>query len=325
VKRTGELDGAAIPDYFPRVIDDDTWTATRGEITRRQRGCAGRIGTQVNIFRGLLRNARDGGSYSVTTRNDDGRRRQVLVNFAARDGQTSYATFPLATFEAAVLSSLRELDPHEILNGDQGPDESLVLAGELARTEAELADAAANLLTHGFSATLAEHVRALEGRKEDQSRRLDAARQKALHPLSESWGEAKTLLDLLDAEDVRKTREHASGTLHQEPDQSDVRTRLRSALRRLVESIWVLVVKRGRDRLAAVQVWFFKEGGKARRDYLIYHRCPRGNALHRTPGHWWSRSFADTALPGDLDLRRQTDAARLAKALLAVDLEGQEP
>jgi DNA invertase Pin-like site-specific DNA recombinase len=307
VKRTGQPDGEAIPDYFPRVIDEDTWKATRGEIDGRKRRSAGRTGTRVNVFRGLLRNARDGGTYSATLRNDDGRKRQVLINFAARDGKTRYFTFPLDTFEVAILSRLRELDPHEVLNGDQGPDESLVLAGELASTEAELESVAADLATNGFSATLAAHLRALEQRKEDLCRRLDAARQKALHPLSESWGEVRPLVDFL------------SDT----PDPEDTRIRLRSALRRIVDSIWLLVVKRGRDRLAAVQVWFKKDGNVRKvtnRDYLIFHRCPRANALCRVEGEWWVRDFAITAMPGDLDLRRRADAAKLEKALTAVPL-----
>jgi hypothetical protein len=100
--------------------------------------------------------------------------------------------------------------------------------------------------------------------------------------------------------------------------------RLRSVFRRIVDSIWLLVVKRGRDRLAAVQVWFKKDNGKAHRDYLVFHRCPRGNALCRIKGGWWVRSLASVAAPGDLDLRKKSDARQLERALAAIDLKGLE-
>jgi hypothetical protein len=72
------------------------------------------------------------------------------------------------------------------------------------------------------------------------------------------------------------------------------------------------VVPRGLDRLCAIQVWF--AGGKRHRDYLI---------LARRNGQWWARSLATAAKASGLDLRKRSDAARLEKALLAVDLSGE--
>jgi hypothetical protein len=57
------------------------------------------------------------------------------------------------------------------------------------------------------------------------------------------------------------------------------------------------------------------------RNYLVVYQP----AVRYRPGNSWCRSFADTALPGDLDLRRHADAAQLAKALLGIDLAGVEP
>jgi DNA invertase Pin-like site-specific DNA recombinase len=316
-KRKGRKvpDGEPIPGYYPAVVSEAEFNAVRLDIKGRMghlheahqarrmpRG--GQNGEALNVFAGLLRNARDGESYFLTLRNDEGGRRHVLINFSATEGRAPCYAFPYPIFQRAILSCLREIDPKEILNGDRGPDETQVLGGELARVETELAEASAFMHASGFSVTIGKRVAELETRQRELNEQLREARQRAEHPLSETWGEAQTLMDTLDSA----------------PDPVDARLRLRSTLRRLVEGVWILVVRRGRVRLCTVQIWFSREGGKARRDYLIMHRQAQGNASARVPEQWWVRSFADTALPSDLDLRKRGDVAQLAKALLAIDL-----
>jgi hypothetical protein len=150
-------------------------------------------------------------------------------------------------------------------------------------------------------AALAKVLRQLEGQKRELGVKVAEARQKAAHPLSESWGQAKSLLSVLD----------------NAPDPVDARLRLRSALRRIVDSIWMLVVPRGGDRLAAVQIWF-KDGNRCR-DYLILHRPRKSNGRKCTEGGWSVRSLADVAQPGDLDLRDRDHAARLEAVVSAVE------
>jgi DNA invertase Pin-like site-specific DNA recombinase len=306
-KRGREKDGEPIPGYYPAAVTEEEWYAARaGAAQRRQK--RGRTGRYVNVFAGMLRNARDGGTYYCTTRaphGDGGTRRRVLINTAATEGRARGYTFPFATFEAAVLSLLAEIDPHDILNGDDGPDETLLLAGELAGVEARIAELEAELLK-GDVASLARALRQLEGQKEELAGRLATARQKAAHPLSEAWGEARTLLGTLDAA----------------PDPYDVRVRLRAALRRIVDSIWMLVVARGHNRLCAMQVWF--SDGARHRDYLIMHRPPKDNGKARVEGGWWARSLASVAAPDDLDLRDQRQAEELAEALEQIDLAAVE-
>lgn len=302
-------DGKPIPDYYPAAVTEEEWYAARaGAAARKQpdgayRQTPGRVGERVELFSGLLKNARDGGSYYVATRTDGGKHTRVLINTNAAEGRAPCYSFPLATFEAAVLSCLREIDPHEILNGDHGPDESLALAGELAHVEAKIDELAAELLKGDVTA-LARVLRQLEDKKRDLSERLAEARQKAAHPLSESWGEAQSL----------------AAALENAPDPAEARLRLRSALRRIVDSVWLLAVPRGRDRLCACQVWF--TGTQRHRDYLILHRPPKANKSARQKGGWWVRSLADVARPGELDLREPAHAKYLEKALAALDLEG---
>jgi hypothetical protein len=179
----------------------------------------------------------------------------------------------------------------------------MTLAGEFATVETELAEATAFMEANGFSPTIGKRITALEARKDELADELRAARQKAEHPLSETWGEAQSLMASLKAA----------------PDQEDARLRLRSERRSLAECIMLLVVPRSQDRLAAVQIWF--AGGRRCRTYLLLYRPAHKNARSDyRPAACWSHSAADVLADGKLDLRDRDHAARLERALLALDL-----
>src|SRR5262249_29451523 len=140
--------------------------------------------------------------------------------------------FPLPTFEEAVVSLLREVNVREVLGQADGPDEGMVLSGKLRAVEDAIAGLSPDLDEHGESRTLFKRLREREAQRKELAAQLARARAKAAHPLSESWGEAKTLLDALKGDKAR--------------------LRFRAVLRRLVDGIWCLFVQRGRqDRLAA--------------------------------------------------------------------------
>jgi DNA invertase Pin-like site-specific DNA recombinase len=319
-KRVGKSkrvpDGEPIREYYPAVVTRDEWDAaqtpgvetqhTKGKKKRSQpRG--GRVGKHINLFsRGMIRNARDGGTYMATTRCDHGSRARVLVPTASLEGRGPMVSFPLPVFERAILSCLAELDAHAILNGDQGPDPVLALAAELARVEASIAGLTADLDAHGYSKTLSEQVRRQEERQAELQKQVAAARRKAAHPLSESWGETQSLIQALD----------------EAPDPQDVRLRLRSELRQIIAEVWLLAVPRGRDRLAAAQIIF--AGGKKRRDYLIFSRPAIGGAAGHRPARWWVQSFAGPAVPDELDLRNPSHVQALADVLERVPLTGED-
>jgi hypothetical protein len=241
----------------------------------------------------------DGDTYFVIRRGRTGHR--VLVNTASADARAACRSFPFPTFERAIFSMLAEVQPHDVMGREDGPDEVQILSGELARVEAKIAELEAELLKVSV-ATLSKVLARLEVDKADLVAKLAHARQKAVHPLSEAWGAAKSLLATLDGA----------------PDPTDARLRLRSALRRLVEGIWLVVVPRGRDRVAAVQVQFAAGG---RRNFVIFHRPAHANASARRESCWWARSLVDTVALGGLDLRIRAHAERLERALLAADLK----
>jgi DNA invertase Pin-like site-specific DNA recombinase len=301
-RRDGTPDGPAIPNYYPAVISEREWHAMRAGATQRQKK-RGRAGNHVNVFAWLLHDARSGEPYFVVTNHGSNGNHRVLVNADGHEGRAVRRSFPFGVFERAVLDRLREIDPRDILNGDTGPDETMVLAGELARVESAIALIEADLDENGESPVLFRRLRDKEGEKKTLAERLAKARQESAHPLAEAWGECQSLTETID----------------NAADPGDVRLRLRSALRRMVDDIRLLVVPRGLDRIAAVQIWF--AGGKRCRSYLILHRRPRGNASSHQKGAWWARSLAEVVRPGELDLRQSDHARRLEAALASLDLD----
>jgi DNA invertase Pin-like site-specific DNA recombinase len=291
-------DGAPVRNYFPAIIAEREFFAARGAQAARQNYAGRPAKDRLNIFAGLLRDARDGASLQVVNK---GRKSvgPLLVSYRATQGAagSKYVSFPLAVFERAVLSCLCEISPRELLPDRKGIDRTLTLSGRLAQVEGRVERLKARLKTDDDLDTLVSALRELEDERDELTERLARAQQEAASPLREAWKNCRNLIDALD----------------KAPDQTDARIKLRSAVRRIVKEIWCLFVPRGVQRLAAIQVWF--ADGKKQRDYLVLHQPPQANATARRQGKWEVRSLAKPAKTGDLDLRLPAHAARLEKAL----------
>jgi DNA invertase Pin-like site-specific DNA recombinase len=296
-------DGPPIPGYYPAVVSEKDWYAARAAAAAR-RGKAGRLPKErLNIFNGLLHDARDGGTIQLVNKGKKSSGR-VLVGYKALQGVegSRMASFPFDTFEAAVLSCLREIDPADVLpRKDRGADKSAVASGRLVELGAEIEKLKARLQAR-YSDAVAEVLERHEDESKSLVQELARAQQEAASPLGEAWGECRTLIDVLAAA----------------PDAEEAQVRLRAALRRVVEGVWCLFLGRGPWRVAAVQVWFT---GGARRDYLILHRAATGGAVGARPAQWWARSLATVIKPGAMDLRKREHAADLEQALAGIDLD----
>src|SRR5262249_60236833 len=90
----------------------------------------GRLPDSVNLFSGLLRNARDGDTFFVTKKAASKGGQRLLVNMGGAEGRIRHESFSAETLEWAILSKLAEVDPREILDTGDAPDEAAVLPGE---------------------------------------------------------------------------------------------------------------------------------------------------------------------------------------------------
>lgn len=292
-------DGEVVPDYFPRVVTDDEFFAARAGAAERGK-LRGRLGSQqINIFAGIIKNARDHDGYYLAMRCEkNGTRRHVLLNSRSQNGAQCFA-FQYLPFETAILSKLAEINPREIIGADASNNEVVILSGELATMESRISTLENELLT-GDIPSLAKALRTMEESKRVIVSQLAEAKAKAAHPLAESWGETKSLAAALEAA----------------ADPDDARLRIRSALRRIVDEIWLLVVPRGcMVRLAAVQI-HFRQGG--RRDYIIHHRNAKCRYGGLSPAKTTVKSLKDMA--GDFDFRKKSDAKQLQSVLETIDI-----
>jgi DNA invertase Pin-like site-specific DNA recombinase len=304
--RDEKADGEPIKNYFPAVINEKEWNAARAVSSSRGLPPT-RITGRVNLFAGLLKDARNGRRGYHRVAGGKKRAYDILVNDTYKEGLAPAISFPVHVFEAAVLQLLAEIDPLEVIGRIAEPDESAALTGEIATVEAKIADLEAALL-EGESIGVAKVLRAQEAKLTDLKAKLAEASRKAAHPLAVSWSEAQTLVDVLEnSEDV-----------------TDTRLRIRAALRRIVESIWLLIVPRGVQRLAAVQMRFV---GGGRRDYLIHYRFGKGNTNSSIPASWdvrsvkWPAKGKGKGKGHEVDLREKRHVAELQALMEKIDLE----
>lgn len=298
--KKSEPDGAPVKGYFPRVVSDEEFYAVRAAAAQRGKYRGRKGAQQLNLFAGLIKNAREGDAYFMTSRNH-GEKYHVLINCNSEHGLSPCHSFPYLPFEEKVLEQLAEVDPSEIIGHDDSGSDTMRLSVELASVDGKIAELEGELLA-GDVPSLARALRQLEERRRGLVDQLAEARAKAAHPLAGSWGDAQSLLSVL-----------ASAA-----DPEDVRLRLRQALRRIISEAWLLVVRRGITRLAVLQI-HFTEGG--RRDYLIVHRrAHKGRCGPRKEGYCEARSLAGILGKTDLDLRKPEHVARLETSLQSLDL-----
>ena len=145
----------------------------------------------------------------IVGRTDDPRRlwpvrslERLHATAQARDGDGDLTTEERRTidvFERAVLSRLREIDPREVLpRGDGAADRVLALTGRLAGVEGRIEAVQAQLVEGGELAPLVTVLRSLEGKRAAAAEELARAKREAASPLSEAWGECRSLVDALD-------------------------------------------------------------------------------------------------------------------------------
>jgi DNA invertase Pin-like site-specific DNA recombinase len=298
-------DGPPLPNYYKAVVTEEEFLLARAAQEGRRltgkdaagRPRVGRDRKNINLFRGMLRHARDGEGLVLVGRRNG---KPSLATVAGIDGRSRLWTFPYRVFETGVLQLLREVDPRDVLPQEQAPTRADVLRAKLTHAQQQVAQLQAEL-RGGFSKALAAVLREQEGLAEQLAGELQDELAKSVQPAARAWEQFPGLVEMLA----------------KAADPDAARLKLRTVLGRLVKEAWVLPVRRGRFLLCAVQFYF--HGGK-HRDYLLVYRA----AANHAPGGARAASFADAAAPGDLDLRRPKHARRLEKWLASVDLDADQ-
>jgi DNA invertase Pin-like site-specific DNA recombinase len=289
--------GEPIANYFPPVVTPEQfWAAQAALAGRRRPNLRGRRGKHLNLFAGLLRDARDGGSM---TYQHLAKRSAIIIPVGAKQGTgVTWSSFPVKEFEESIRARLVEITAADVFDRGAPGRRVEALAGELAHQDRLIAKLQPQLdnpdLVDLVSPRLAIHNR----KRKELATALAQAQREAANPAAESWGEFRAL-----------------GGLDPEQDTDEVRQKVRAALRRCVQSIHCLFTTRtcgARSvRVAAVRVQFL--GVAAHRDYLIALARRKRPAILSRPGQ-----------PGPAyDLRRPKEAAKLLRWLEADPVAGQ--
>jgi DNA invertase Pin-like site-specific DNA recombinase len=284
--------GEPIKGYYPAVIEEDAFHAAQATLRTRATVARGRRGKHINLFAGLLKDARDGGSITYANQR---RRSPFLVPVGAVTGRgAKWTMYPVEPFETATINELVKF-------ADINPDNDAALrvqalAGRKAEVENLIKLWTAKMENPAIVDTVAAKLAELHARLKAIGEEQAEAQREAASPLAEAWGEFRSLAELLAA------------------DKSDeLRLKVRAALRRSVESVNCLFTGRQMDRLAAVQVWF--RDGKTHREFIIRYIPPNKSAKREA-----KLSVGTLKNLDGIDLREPKEAAAVEQRLLKLDL-----
>lgn len=290
-------DGAPIPNYYPAVVTEDAWHAAQGAKRFKKAGRPARQG--VNIFASLLIDALSGSTVHMHTYRHGKNSYPALVSYRSQQAGEG-TSFPLAIFERAILSKLKEIDPREVLSDGRPGEHLLALAGRRASLETRREQIMTAIVEGNDGADEQEDFTSLNvalKRVDAELKKVDAeltlARQEATSPIAEAWGEARGLVDALDSDEPR--------------------LRLRSALRRIVSGMWCVFAGKRRGKFAAVRVQF--AGSELHRDYLISYKPEHVGYGGRRAAQWSVKSDAWEGQEGEIDLREPADVKNVEKML----------
>lgn len=280
-------DGEPIVGYWPAVVTQQQWDRAHlaKDARNKRSGRPGKKGDYVYPFSGMVRCAIDECPMHVVRRKGT----RYLVSGRAAQGEAGarWVLFPVEVFSKAILSRLAELQACDLFS-DPGGARVTELEAQLAGVAKRLAAALARFEIDPESPTWADRVSQYDREQRALVRELSDARRAVANPLTAAWAEAVALIAADDPQ------------------------RLRAALLATVEAVHIVVVGRGKHKLAAAQVQF--RGGSCRTYAVLFRHADTG-AAPSAPAAWWP-----AAVPGDavgLDLRCGADARLLEEALRA--------
>lgn len=252
-RQKGKEPSLVIENYYPPVITREEYDAVRGIITRRGKCGRGRRGKFVNLFAGLLVDARDGGT--LTYKHLPTLPATIRPTRAKYAPGVEWSSFPAAVFETAILERLREVKVEEE-GGDDGAKRIAVLVGRLAEVDALVKRWRERMDDIRIVDTVSEKLAELNVRRKSIVAELEEAQRQAASPLSQTLGEIHTLADLL-----------------RKDNGPDMRNRLRSALRSSISRVTCLFFGHTCRRFAIAQVAF--NGLDVTRTYFLWSRLNR--------------------------------------------------
>lgn len=225
--------GEPVKDYYPAIIDEDTYYRVQEVMGRRNkhRNRGRRETHTVNIFRGLLYDARTGEKMMLAMRQNGpqsgGRQYKYKLisqaGFAARG--TAAGGFRLEHLEPAFLRFVREIRPDEFADHNPAGDMLTALSARLASLDARIKAVKDRIKSDDAIEPLLDALTALHDERTAVQGQLEQVQASLRCHKVEALGEAQGLISELDNAN----------------DPNELRERIRAKLRQLIESVWVLI------------------------------------------------------------------------------------
>jgi len=242
--------GPPIPNYYPRIIDDELWYQSKSSRSTRKKQ-KGPNSKFLNLFTGLVFCAQDQSAMHVYSSPDgkEGRvRRMVSYKHKSKQPGAWSVSIEYEQFEKAVLSFLTELNPDDLRPHHDNSAlhakerERAGLAAHLKQLQETLADPAFSNVK-----ALAQTLKDVEGKLSELDHEIDKLNQ-AMHrqnPVAEAQG----VLAVLEQPN--------------EPEEAErLRLKIKMLLPEIVESIWVKPEKYKSRSVAVIQLNFLDGGAK---------------------------------------------------------------
>jgi DNA invertase Pin-like site-specific DNA recombinase len=254
--------GYPIDEYYPAAVTKQTYMQAQSALKGRRRHGAGRRGAHVNLFGGLLRDAHDGGTMTYKHLNN---RSSSIIPVGAKQGRGSvWSSFPAVPLETALLSGLREVPASEVLGGISAATQVATLVAEKERLESLVHawEAQMDNVTNvpAIAAKLVQYTSELETVTTD----LAEAEREAAGATGESWGEFRSLAEILDRD-----------------NSNEMRTRVKAVLRRCVSRVRCAFGHRSRNSIAILRVDFVTGNS---REYVVIYSPGRSNGRVKRTG-----------------------------------------
>ncbi len=294
-KKTRKPVGDPIKGYFPCIVDEGLFYRVQAALDGRKKGGGPVTGTP-NLFNGILYNAVDG--HRMVVNGSNGRTVLVSAGAVRKVPGVPYRSIGYDLFERAILSRLRELKPRDVLDRPGTVEDQVsTLSGRLTVVNQNIAKTTKKAAEADDPDIYLDLLADYAKQKKELTLQLEKATAEAACREGDNLGECVSLIGLLDEapEDERDT----------------LRSRVRAALRRVVESIWIVIAPGPSSRLTYIQVFF--KGGRSR-EYLLYDLQGRKSR----PAAWSVASWADkwgTSHPRDALKDNPTRAAEVHRAL----------
>jgi DNA invertase Pin-like site-specific DNA recombinase len=234
--------GPPVVGYYPPIISEAVFYRVQDALKRRQtdRGPKGK--NVRNLFTGLARDARDKTTFEIVDKGAKSSGPQI-VSFGARRGQTGsvYVGFPYATFEYAILRWFRELDPSELLERRPAAELDLSAAEDkIAALDRKIVAIKKKIESADDCTPLLDMVVSLDKDRKATAATIERLKAESQNAASSDLNDVRELLERMDEMEDDELR--------------DLRLRLKAKIRRLVNAIWVLLERDGKNRTAFVQV-----------------------------------------------------------------------